>query len=62
MVLSPGFYGTDAEQWQDEEPDSAEIVFIAESFEVFLCRFWIENEICFAEYDKTPMRILALRT
>lgn len=55
VVASPGFYGTDAEQWEDEEPDSSEIVFSAESFEIFLCRFWLENEIWFASYEDTPM-------
>jgi len=55
VVSSPGFYGTDDEQWQDDEPDPADIVFCAESFEAFLCRFWLENEIWFAEWQKTPM-------
>jgi hypothetical protein len=49
VVSSPGFYGTEAEQWQDEPPDPHEIVFSAESFEAFMCRFWLENEIWFAE-------------
>jgi hypothetical protein len=55
VVASPGYYGTEAEQWQDEEPDPADIVFCAESFEVFMCRFWLENEIWFAEWEKTPI-------
>jgi hypothetical protein len=55
VVSSPSFYGTEAEQWQDDPSDPAEIVFSAESFEVFMCRFWLENEICFAEYEKAPM-------
>jgi hypothetical protein len=54
VISSPGFYGTENEPW-DEEPDSSEIVFAAESFEAFLCRFWLENEIWFADYEKTPM-------
>lgn len=61
VVSSPGFYGTDEEQWQDEEPDPAEIVFCAESFEVFVCRFWLENEIWFAEWQKTPMPSVGLQ-
>ncbi len=55
VVSSPGFYGTEAEQWQEEPPDPGEIVYCAESFEAFLCRFWLENEIWFAEWKKTPM-------
>jgi hypothetical protein len=55
VVSAPGFYGTEAEKWEDEPPDPAEIVYSAESFEVFICRFWLENEIWFAEWKRTPM-------
>jgi hypothetical protein len=55
VVSSPGFYGTAGETWQEEEPDPNEIVFSEESFESFLCRFWLENEICFSKYNGTPM-------
>ena len=55
VVSSPDFYGIEAERRNDTEPDSSAIVFSAESFESFLCRFWLENEIWFAEYEKTPM-------
>jgi hypothetical protein len=55
VVSSPGFYGTEEEQWQDDPPDPNEIVFSAESFEAFMCRFWLENEIWFAAWLKTPM-------
>ena len=55
VVSSPGFYGTEAEEWQDEQPDPTDIVFCAEGFEVFMCRFWLENEIWFAEWENTPM-------
>jgi len=55
VASSSGFYGTEEEQWQDEEPDPTEIVFCAESFEAFLCPFWLKNEIWFAEWQKTPM-------
>jgi hypothetical protein len=55
VVSSPDFYGTEAEQWQDEPPDPSEIVYSAESFEAFMCRFWLENEIWYAEWKKTPM-------
>jgi hypothetical protein len=67
VVSSPDFYSTeyepsgddepdaDDEEWEDEEPDPAAIRFCAESFEAFLCRFWLENEIVFAQGVKTPM-------
>jgi hypothetical protein len=54
VVSSPGFYGTEDEDW-DEPPDPGEIVFSAESFEAFMCRFWLENEIWFAAHEETPM-------
>jgi hypothetical protein len=55
VVSSAGFYGTEDEQWQDEPPDPTEIDYCAESFEAFLCRFWLENEIWYAQWKKTPM-------
>jgi len=55
VVSSPDFYGNEIERGQTEEPDPKNIVFSAESFEIFLCRFWLENEIWFAKYEKTPM-------
>ncbi|MGO9110062.1 MAG: hypothetical protein ACLP9L_12590 [Thermoguttaceae bacterium] len=56
VVCSPDLYGIEAELWPGmEEPDPAEIVFVEESFERFLCRFWLENEIWFANWLKTPI-------
>ena len=55
VVSSPGFYGAEEERWEDEPPEPTEIVYSAESFEAFLCRFWLENEIWFAEFERTPM-------
>jgi len=45
------------EDWEEEdEPDAKAIAFCAESFESFLCRHWLENEISFAQCPvKTPM-------
>ena len=54
VVASVGFYGSEEEEW-DEPPDPNDIEFAAESFETFMCRFWLENEIWLAGYDKTPM-------
>ena len=55
VVSTPTFYGTASEQWQEQPPEDSEIVFSAESFETFMCRFWLENEIWFAAYEKKPM-------
>jgi hypothetical protein len=55
VVSSPGFYGTEDEEWQEEPPDPSEIVFSAESFEAFMCRLWLENEIWFAVYEEAPI-------
>ena len=55
VVASTDYYGTESEQWQEEESDPSNIVFSAESFETFVCRFWLENEIWFSSYDDTPM-------
>jgi hypothetical protein len=61
VVSSPGFYGTEAEQWQENTPDPADIVFNAESFEAFMCRFWLENEIWFADCEGKPIPELGRR-
>jgi hypothetical protein len=55
VVSSPGFYGAEEEGWPYEAPNPSDLVFCEESFEAFLCRFWLENEICFSQYQKTPM-------
>ena len=55
VVSSPDFYGTDSEQWNEDPADPEDIAFSAESFEAFVCRFWLENEIWFAAYEKQPM-------
>lgn len=51
----PTHYGTEAERGYYEPGDGPEIAFVAESFEAFMYRFWLENEIWFAEWKKTPM-------
>jgi hypothetical protein len=65
VVTSPDLYNpplepseddeSEEENWE-EEPDPTAIAFCAESFEAFLCRYWLENEISFAQCPvKTPM-------
>jgi hypothetical protein len=49
VVVSDSFFGPPEEQWEEPNPNP-EIEFVAESFEVFLWRFWLESEIWFAAY------------
>lgn len=55
VVSSPCFYGAPDEAWDDEPADASGIAFCAESFEEFMGRFWLENEIWFACHGKTPL-------
>jgi hypothetical protein len=55
VVASPDFYGTAEEQWQETPPDPSLIVFSEESFEAFICRFWLENEIWYCDYENRPL-------
>lgn len=52
VVCSPEFIDSN-DAPEIEEPD--ELCFCAESFEIFLCRYWLENEVWFAFEDGTPM-------
>lgn len=53
VVASPDFYGTPEEEagWSDAPRDAGSIWFCSQSFELFLWRYWIENEIWFAHYS-----------
>lgn len=58
VVATPDYYGSvpeDWQHWQHEPPMPEKLVFAAESFEAFLCRFWLENVIYLADYRKEPM-------
>ena len=55
VVVSPQFFGTPEEEWKDESDWPPDIAFCAESFEAFVWRFWLENEIAFAGYDGDPV-------
>lgn len=52
VVCSPEFIDA-ADAPRVEEPGA--LCFCAESFEAFICRYWLENEIWFAADDGTPM-------
>lgn len=55
VVASPDFYGAEEELWQEEPPDPSQIIFCEQSFEWFICRFFLENEIWFTGYEKRPL-------
>ena len=55
ILASANFFGTKDEDWEPQPPELDEIVFAEESFERFLCRFWLENEIWYCEYEKRPL-------
>jgi hypothetical protein len=56
VVASDSFFGTKEEEWDDEGARSQDVAFVAESLEVFIWRFWLENEIWrAAHYDKVPV-------
>ncbi len=59
VVSSPCFYGAANEPWDDEPPDPSEIIYCAGSFEEFMGRFWVENEVWFSCFEKTPMSDVA---
>ena len=62
VVSSPCFFDLGSEsEGMDGETEDPEIVFSEESFEAFLCRFWIENELWFSEYEGTPASELGRR-
>ena len=56
VVASPDFYGTKQEKWSDDTPDPSEIVYCADSFEQFIGRFWLENEIWFDSTEQLPLK------
>lgn len=64
VVAAPDYYSTPVEwqtpdsddaEWDDEETDPSQIVFCAEAFEEFMCRYWLENELWFLQSQKAPM-------
>jgi hypothetical protein len=55
VVATPDFYSSEEEQWQENPPDPSQIIFCEQSFERFICRFYLENEIWFAGYEKRPL-------
>lgn len=54
VVCSFEYVDADDSDGDGAKLSEAEFQFQAESFEAFLMRFWLENEIGFAEFDSTP--------
>jgi hypothetical protein len=52
VVCSPEFINSN-DASEIEEPD--ELRFCGEGVETFLCRYWLENEVWFADEEGTPM-------
>lgn len=62
VISCPEFFGPESEPDEaDEEPNPPEAVFAEESFEAFMCRFWIENELWFSKFDGTPISDIGRR-
>ena len=71
VLSSTDYYGSPSEEecfYDGAEPEvgplarsSKRISFAAESFEAFMWRFWIENEIWFAGYEKKEMSAAGLQ-
>lgn len=56
VVSSPDLYDTELRvSVEEDQPDPSAIVFAEETFEAFLCRFTIENELWFSKYGGTPI-------
>lgn len=50
VVCTEDYYGSDG-----TFDTAAPICYSAESFEAFICRYWLENEVWFAAVNHTPM-------
>lgn len=61
VVCSFESFDADDSDGDAAELCEAEFQFQAESFEAFLVRFWLENEIGFAVFDSTPLPDVAPR-
>ena len=48
------YFDADDKEYELDDLNETDFQFEAVSFEAFLSRFWLENEILFAEYDSTP--------
>lgn len=54
VVSSYEYFDADQRDHEIEDINETDFHIWAVSFEAFICRFWLENEILFARYDSTP--------
>ncbi|TWU12508.1 hypothetical protein CA54_13320 [Symmachiella macrocystis] len=54
VVMSLEYFDADEMDYEIEDLKETDFRFEAVSFEAFLSRFWLENEISFAEFESTP--------
>ncbi len=54
VVSSYEYFDADEMECEIEDLKETDFQIWAVSFEAFLSRFWLENEILFAQYDSTP--------
>lgn len=54
VASSEEYFDADDMDYELDELKETDFHFEAVSFEAFLSRFWLENEIQFAIYDSTP--------
>ena len=53
-MASYEFFDADRMDYEIEDLKETDFQIWAVSFEAFLSRFWLENEILFAKHDETP--------
>jgi hypothetical protein len=55
VVISYEYFDADEMDREIDEISESDLVFDSPDFETFLCRYWLENEIMFANCDGTPL-------
>ena len=57
VVMSYELFDLDQMDYEVEEIEARDFFFVAESFERFMCQYWISHEVRFARYDGTPLPV-----
>ena len=55
VVISYEYFDADEMDCEIDEISESDLVYDSPDFETFLCRYWLENEIMFANCDGTPL-------
>lgn len=53
VIFSTEYFDSNGMNYDVSEIEESDFAVEANSFEEFICRFWLENEILFASYDET---------